>query len=200
LQQFIERLDLSDMTLMVHATAGPSAMEVAIRERSRVKNLVVSNSFAWPLGDNAKLRRIVRVVSSRFFAMLNVHLNLLPRVAARLGRRGTSFSTAEREAILSPYRHKDARRHLQELLTSLRTEVEFLADVKRRMAHLRDVRALILYGRHDNGFAAGFFDRWRKLLPNHRANVLDNAGHFLVEDDPEGFTAEVRRFLEEGIT
>lgn len=197
IHRFLERLELDDMTLIVHATAGPSAMDVAVRMRPRIKRLVISNTFAWPLATEPRLRRIIRIVSSRLFALLNVHLNLLPRVTARKGRRNGRFTATEREAILAPYRDKDTRRHLQELLSSLRTETDFLSQLTVRLRALREVPALILYGRHDNGFAAGFFDRWRELLPNHRAEILDDAGHFLVEDDPDGYATAVRRFLVE---
>ncbi len=199
LQRLVNHLGLENMTVMMHATAGPSAVAMALRERSRVRRLVICNSFAWPLdGGDAptRLKRIVRVVSSRLFGWLNVHLNLLPRVAATKGRHRARFTPSEQSAILAPFQNKNARRHLQELLTSIRTESCFLADIQRGMSALRDVPALILYGRHDNGYAAGFIDRWRELFPDHRADVLD-AGHFLVEDDPHGFSARVGQFLAE---
>ena len=100
LEAFVDKLDLRDVTLVLHATAGPSALEVAIRQPSRVRALVISNSFAWPLEGSRKLETIV---SSQPFAFANVHLNLLGRLTARLGRRKKRFSDKEREAVVGPY-------------------------------------------------------------------------------------------------
>lgn len=65
---FVRALDLKDLTLVVHATAGPSALDMAVHERERIRALVVSNSFAWPLEGDRRLEAVVRVVSSRVFA------------------------------------------------------------------------------------------------------------------------------------
>jgi pimeloyl-ACP methyl ester carboxylesterase len=64
LQAFVRELALDDFTLIVHATGGPSGLEMAIRERARVRGLVISNTFAWPLRDDPGLRKMVGIVST----------------------------------------------------------------------------------------------------------------------------------------
>ena len=58
LEAFVDTLDLRDVTLVLHATAGPSVLEMASRQRERVRALVISNSFAWPLEGSRKLETI----------------------------------------------------------------------------------------------------------------------------------------------
>lgn len=195
LQRFVHGLDLRETVLAVHATAGPAALEMAVRERGRFRALVVSNTFAWPLDDDPRMRFFVRLVSSRLFGLVNVWLNGLPRLTARLGRRTGRFSNAERAAILGPYRERQTRRHLQNLLYGVRVERDRFARLEQRLGGLADVPTLLLYGRHDNGYRVGFLERWRRILPRHEVAVLDDAGHFPLEDVPKQAVEVLREWL-----
>jgi haloalkane dehalogenase len=172
----------------VHATAGPSALEVAVRERERISGLAITNSFAWPFTDVPKFRTFVRILNSRPVAFATVRLELLPRIAAHFGRRTRPFTADERAAILGPFRRQEPRRHLQNLLLGLRTEDAFFAALGPRMRALAHIPTLLLYGAHDNGYKLGFVDRWKSLLPRYEVVLLDRSDHFAPEDQPEEYT------------
>lgn len=194
LQAFVRALELRDFTLIVHSTAGPSALEMAVRERERIRALVVSNSFAWPL-EQPVMRRFARIVSSPLFGFVNVRFNLLPLLTARVGRRTGRFSPRERAAILGPFENRRAREHLQNYLYGIRAEREMFQGLGARLKVLGQTPALFLYGAHDNGFKAGFPELWKRLLPNSRTVVLAESGHFPLEDEPERYTAELKLWL-----
>ena len=69
------------------------------------------------------------------------------------------------------------------------------ATVERRLEVLARTPSLLLYGRHDNGYAAGFVDRWRSLLPASEAVILEGSGHFPLEDEPETYTDALEGWL-----
>jgi haloalkane dehalogenase len=196
LHGFVRRLDLRDFVLIVHATAGPSALEVATREPERIRAVVISNSFAWPL-DATPLGRFARIVGSWPFAFANVNFNLLPRLTTRIVRRTGRFTPAERDAIMGPYRTRRTRRHLQNLIYGLRSERRMFEELGPRLAVLRRTPVLFLYGAHDNGYRAGFLERWRQLFPNHKAVVLSQSSHFVLEDEPDRYTDELKLWLRE---
>jgi haloalkane dehalogenase len=199
LQAFVRRLGLDAFTLIVHATGGPSGLEMAIRERARLRGLVISNTFAWPLATDPdaaarKMRTMARIVSSSLFRFLVVRLNLLPRIAAGRGRSG-GFDPEEREAVLGPYHDLEARRHLANLLYGLRVESSFFARLRDRMPNLANLRTLLVFGERDNGYTCGFLSRFEAMLPSHTSVVLPNAAHFLTEDAPKAYTAALDRWL-----
>jgi haloalkane dehalogenase len=196
LRGFVHRLDLRDFVLIVHATAGPSALEMATRERERIRALVISNSFAWPL-ETTPLGRFARIVGSWPFAFANINFNLLPRLTARIGRRTGRFSPQERAAILGPYRTRRTRQHLQNLIFGLRAERPMFEELGPRLAVFRRTPSLFLYGGLDNGYQAGFLDRWKQLLPSHKAVVLGESSHFVLEDEPDRYTDELKLWLRE---
>jgi haloalkane dehalogenase len=195
LQTFVRELGLTELTLLVHATGGPSGLEMAIRERTRVRGLVISNTFAWPLSRDPGLAKMVRIVSTPLFGFLVVQLNLLPWIAARKGRRFSTLNPEERAAILGPYDDHAARRHLANLLLGLRVEEPFFAALAERLPQLAGVPALLLFGAEDNGYRGGSLGRFEKLLPRHTSVVLKRSAHFLTEDEPEAYTDAVERWL-----
>jgi len=196
LQGFVKALDLCDFALVTHATAGPPSLEMAVRERDRIRGLVITNSIAWVYGD-PKLRFFIRLISSSLFGMLNVNFNLFPRIVVRIGRKTSPFTREEKNAILGPYRSRKARTHLQNVAVSLRDEKGFLNNLESRLRYLHEKPTLFLYGTNDNGYKAGLLNHWTELLPNQKTVLLEHSAHFPVEDEPERYTGELRLWLQE---
>jgi haloalkane dehalogenase len=195
LQAFVRALELDRFVMIAHATGGPSGLEMAVRERARVRGLVLSNTFGWPIGAVPQMRRMVRIVSSRPFGFLVVRLNLLARIAARKARRHGELSAEERAAVLGPYRELRTRLHLANLLHGLRSETPFFARLEQRLAALAEVPALLLFGAEDNNYKAGAADRFARLLPSSTRVAIPGAAHFLTEDAPEAYTAALDGWL-----
>jgi len=198
LQMFVRRLDLQDVTLVAQTTAGPPALEMAVREQSRIRALVLSNSFAWA-PEHASLKRFARVVGNPVFAFLNVRLNLLPRMALRAGRRNGPFSTEEQAAIIGPFHNKRTREHLQNYANGIRGEQEMFRSLPSRLAAIHQKPALFLEGAYSDGFKAGLLKKWEQLLPNHKTVVLLESGHFLLEDQPDRYAAELKLWFNKNI-
>ena len=199
LRAFIEERDLRDLVVVAHATAGPMVLGAVADAPERVRALVVTNSFAWPLvGAPGKLGRIAAVVSSRLFGWLGVRSGFLGWVTARFSRRGGRYTPEEARAIGGPLRRRAVREHLANVLRSLRGDATHLEALPARIcASLAHLPTLFLYGMHDNGYRAGLLDRWRGLLARHRVQLLERSGHFPPEDEPEAYTAALVAFVEE---
>jgi haloalkane dehalogenase len=195
LQAFVDAVELEDFYLVVHATGGPSGLEMAVRERARLRGLVISNTFAWPLRDDPGLGTMVRLVSSRLFRFLVVSLNLLPRIAARQGRKYSKFDAEEKGAILGPYHDIAARAHLANLLYGLRVEAPFFARLEERLPTLASLPSLLIFGAADNGYRGGTMARFQKILRSDSTVVLPHSAHFLTEDEPQAYTAALERWL-----
>jgi haloalkane dehalogenase len=196
LQTFVQTLALDRFTLIVHATGAPSGLEMAVRERARVRGLAISNTFAWPIALDPAMRKMVRAVSSPLFSFLNVRFNLLPRIAAGRGRRHGRLTDEERAAVLGPYQDVDARRHLTNLLYGLRAETPFFAALEAHLAALAGLPALLVFGEGDNNYRAGALDRFSRHLRRAEAVVIPGAAHFLTEDAPAAYTAALAGWLE----
>jgi haloalkane dehalogenase len=79
LGRFVDRLGLSNFTLVVHDFGGPIALPLALGA-GRVERLVVLNSWMWSFADDPVIRRRARMLSGAFGRFLYRWLNLSLRV------------------------------------------------------------------------------------------------------------------------
>jgi len=192
----LRALDLRDVCLVAHATAGPSAIAAAAAERPRVRSLVLVNTFAWDLFDSP-LAPIARVVSSAPFCAINRLTNLLPRITSIGGRRVGRFDAEEKRALLGPFRSARTRAHLSAVLGGIRRERDWLAALETgALESLSRTPALLLFGAHDNGGKAGHAERLARTLTLSESVRLARSGHFPTEDEPEEVTARLARWLD----
>jgi haloalkane dehalogenase len=69
---------------------------------------------------------------------------------------------------------------------------DFLAEVERGLARLRDKRAVIVWPDRDPVFGDGELRRWREQWPDAEVVPLRGASHFVQEDAPGEIAAAVR--------
>ena len=132
---------------------------------------------------------------------------------ARLGRDTVSVESITRDLLAAGLRQVsprlpddaideywkafgDAERRRSQLELYRSGDFSKLKPYSGKLAAL-GVPALIIWGAKDQFAPVGGAYRFQKELPAARLVVLDEAGHFLMEDDPDRVAAEIRAFLSE---
>jgi haloalkane dehalogenase len=192
---FVRRLDLTDVTLLVHDSGGPIGLRVAGDDPSRFRALVLSDCFGWPLSEDPRVARMLRFVSGRCFTFLNTSFNLLPRVVVAGGIKGTKLTPSEKAAYLGPFLDK-RKRHAQSLI--FRSYVDehgeaYLRRVKQGLDRLREKPALILFGAGDPVTRMKFPEKFASLLPKSEIVLVAGQDHF----PHDGAGAEIARIVSE---
>ena len=196
LEEFVNALDLSDVTLVVQDWGGLLGLTFAARHPQRIARLVVMNTFL-PTGDEEK--------STGFLAWRRFVQNTPDLPISQVVRRGLSESAsltkAEAAAYDAPFPTQSSKAGAiaWPLLVPMSPE-EPLAGV------MRDTRerlsawsrpAFVLFAPDDPilGNAAGFF---RSLLPTASDQPpvsLDGAGHFLQEERGPELASHILDFI-----
>jgi cis-3-alkyl-4-acyloxetan-2-one decarboxylase len=70
-----------------------------------------------------------------------------------------------------------------------------LAKIEGALPVLREKKTQILWGGRDFCFNRHFFDRWREIVPEARAEYFSDAGHYVLEDAGEGCLERIRQHL-----
>jgi haloalkane dehalogenase len=183
LAAFIEALDLTDVTLVVHDWGGLLGLAYAARDPGRIARLVVLNTFL-PTGEEEK--------STAFLAWRRFveHTPDLP--IGRIVRRGLAdpdrLSADEEAAYEAPFptTASKAGAVAWPLLVPMEPGgpvAEAMQETRRRLAEWSKP-AFVLFAPDDPilGEARSFF---LNLLPTARTQpdvTIDNAGHFLQEE------------------
>lgn len=197
LRSWMEALDLSDVTLIVHDFGGPIALPMALVRPGRVSRLVVLNSWMWSFAGDRDMERKARLAASGFglwmYRALNASLRIITPRAYADRKKLTPRIHAQ---YLAPFSGIDSReRVLWALACALLASSDFYASLWAQRAALADLPALIVWGTLDPEFPPRCLARWREALP-HAEVVELPVGHWPHEEAPDQVLAEVRRFLD----
>jgi haloalkane dehalogenase len=193
-ERFVQRLDLSEITMMVHDSGGPIGLSVAIRRPDLFKALILTDTFGWALSDhNPSVVRALKFVSGPVFGFFNQTFNLLPWIVATFGARRRKLSKAERAAYMKAFPTRASRRRIQTLFRDLYAQEDHMRGVEQGLKqHLKDLPVLLMYGENDAARRAGFMSRFEEIFPHHRSVLIKGEQHFPHEGAPDEMIAAIR--------
>ena len=189
------------LTLAVHDWGGMIGFGWALRDPSRVRRLVITNTAAFPLPAAKPMPwQLTMGRDSAAGGWLIRRFNLFARGAARFGTR-RRLPREVRDAYAGVY---DGWR---EAIATLR----FMQDIPLRdgdrawpllkaaeaqLPAYADRPAFIGWGLRDFVFDKHFLAGFRAALPNAEVHAFDDAGHYVLEDRHELLVPAIRTFLD----
>ena len=188
----IGALGLTDITLVVHDSAGPPAFAAAAREPARFRGLVGVNTFGWRPAGTA-FRAMLAVMGSsvtRQFDLLTWGLARLTSTSFGVGRH---LDAASRQAYQAGLQRGMAAFHdyLHDALAS-----DIYAEVTRGMAGpLSALPLLTIFGERNDPL--GFQPQWRALFPRLRQVTIPKGNHFPMCDAPQFVADHIRQWHHE---
>jgi len=190
--RLLDALGIDRATIVGHDTGGGVALILGIEHADRVKRLVLSNVVAydsWPIDDmialgNPQWRDKPAQEIAEFVA------GGLPDGLYNRDRLTAAF----RAGIVAPYADDEGKISLIRNASALNTN-HTMALVDRH----RDIAAptLVLWGVHDPWQTIADGERLAREIPGARLVRVENASHWLQQDDPPRFAREVLAFLRE---
>ena len=199
-RQFIESLELQRLTLVLHDWGGPIGMEYAVHHRENMKAVVMMNTFATV---EFKVPLIFRLAfRSPLLSDLLVRRLHMFSLAIRYGVRDRRKMTKE---ILRNYRepHPDyaSRKGVAMFprMIPVSPKDAAYAPIKAISELLPsfDVPTLFLVGDKDPVSARIDPRPLARRMPDAKLRVIEDAGHFLQEDQPEEVANRIMEFLDE---
>jgi haloalkane dehalogenase len=185
--EFVDRLDLREITLIAQDWGGPIGLSAAVARRDRFSGLVLGNTWAWPVNGDLHFEVFSRLMGGMVGRQLIRHFNLFVNVMIPAGHRRRRVTAIEmshyRRALPTPQRRMPSAVFPKDI-TAART---FLADLERGLTSLADLPTLIIWADADVAFRAKERRRWESVLPRHETVVLAGAGHYLQSDAPSDF-------------
>lgn len=201
-ERLVDHLDLREpMTLIVHDWGGMIGMSYAVRHPERIARIVLLNTAAFPLpASKAFPWSIALAKDTRWGAWLVANQNAFARVAARVCCTKHTMPPSVREGYVAPYegpgRSLATLKFVQDIpLRPGDPSYDLLRTTADGLAQLRDRPMLICWGGRDFVFDDHFLDEWRARFPEAAVRYYPEAGHYVLEDEAEAITREVRAFV-----
>ena len=190
----LERLDLHDVTLIVHDLGGPSGIAGAGRVPDRVGALCVVNAFGWtPSG--AAFRGMLALMGSSAMREVDAWTGVLPKVTSTAFGIGRHMAAHDRRVFLAGIGRQGTRAFHAYLNDARRADAVYAEASRALTIPFRRLPVVTIFGERNDPL--GFQPQWKRLFPNVRQIVIPKGNHFPMCDDPELVADEIRRFVKE---
>jgi pimeloyl-ACP methyl ester carboxylesterase len=195
LEAVIDRLNLRDLTLVVHDFGGPIGLSYAIAHPDNVRALVLFNTWLWPLR-GTRAERVSRFMAGRIGRWLYTRANFSPRVLLQMAFADKRALTRDvHRHYLAPFPSPSTRVAPWTLATELIASSDWFASLFKDRERIAQMPALVLWGMKDPAFTPADLARWQTILRAARFVEFPEAGHFVQEEAPAAAIAEIRAFL-----
>ncbi len=199
LVQFIEALDLQNITLVVHDWGGAIGLGAALKVPERFARLVLLNTAAFP-PPYCPLR--IRVCRTPLLGEVALQgLNMFARSAITMAVENPQNMTPQvRAGLLAPYdswaNRRATHRFVKDIPLSRRHPTwQVLEDIEAGLSTLAGLPVQMIWGMRDWCFRPECLERLLKSFPDAEVHRLDQAGHYVIEDDPQRVTGLIQDFL-----
>jgi haloalkane dehalogenase len=196
-RDFVRHLDLKNLTIMGQDWGGPIGLRVAADEVTRLRSLVMGNTWFWPL-DSIQGKAFAYVMSMAPMQSQIVGKNFFVEKIMPMGVKHPlpdEVMDHYREALPTPASRMGAAEFPVQLMRSSRWLRELERDVEDR---LTNVPMLLTWGIHDLMFSRPFMERFRETFRSVVVQRLD-AKHYIQEDSPKEIAAAIDMFLTKGV-
>jgi pimeloyl-ACP methyl ester carboxylesterase len=197
--EFLDRLDLHDVTLVGNDTGGALVQLIVAEGAPRVGRVVLVSCEAF---DNFPARltgttlALCGKLPPRMFGMFMQQMRLrplrrLPIAFGRLTKRGDAATARWVRPVLE---HNDIRRDAVRTLRAARTDKRLIAQVAERLASF-DRPALVVWASGDRVMPIEHGRRLAELLPEGRLVEVDDSYTLVPLDQPATLAGLVREFI-----
>ncbi|MEK6326122.1 MAG: alpha/beta hydrolase [Actinomycetota bacterium] len=190
-EEFRQALGLDRVVLGVHDWGGLIGMRWACDYPDAVAGLMISNTGFFPDGKWSAMGKTLRTPGDGEAALEGIDRDGL---AAMLRATGEGFDDDAIDEYWKAFTTTEGRRGQLELYRS--GDFEKLVPYEGRLAAL-GVPTLIIWGENDAFAPVAGAHRFHKEIPGSKLVLIEGAGHFVYEDDPERTAREIVDFLAE---
>jgi len=202
LSVFLENLGINQkITLVVHDWGGMIGMAYALEHKDKIEKIIILNTAAFlpPPGKKIPFRLWVIRHLTWLATPAVLGLNLFSRGAVFMAS-SKGLGNDVRKGLTAPYNTWQNRiatlRFVQDIPILPKDDADSIVKhVDQHLDSLDKMPILILWGEKDFVFDMDYLAEWRRRFPAAETYTFADAGHYILEDEPEAVIAEIRAFL-----
>ncbi len=195
LSEFIKKLELQDITLVVHDFGGPIGLAAGIENSERIKRVVLFNSWLWATAGGKQAQEIDKTINSWVGKFLYLNMNFSPKVLLKKGfAKKQNLSKKVHKQYIKPFPNKVSRIPLLNLAKALVGCSNWYQKQWEQLDQLSDKEWLILWGTKDEFIRPEELQKWKKRLPN-ATTIEFECGHFVQEEKTEESIKAINAFM-----
>lgn len=195
LTEFIEKLDLKEITIVVHDFGGPIGLSSAIQNHHRIKQIVMFNTWLWETKNDPEIQKVDKIINSGIGKFLYLRMNFSPKYLLKKGFNDKkNLSKKVHKHYIKPFPDMYSRTSLLNLGKSLIGSSKFYQEQWLNLGDLEQKPWLILWGNKDEFMTIKYLEKWKYRLPNAIVKQYD-CGHFVPEEKAVETIQEIKKFM-----
>lgn len=182
LSEFIKKLDLQNITIVVHDFGGPIGLAAAIENSDRISKVILFNTWLWATNERKDAIKIDKTINSWLGKFLYLNMNFSPKVLLKKGFSDKkNLSKKVHHQYIKPFPNKSSRLPLLNLAKALVGSSEWYQTQWEKLDQLSKADWLIIWGIKDDFITKDYLQKWTKRLPNAE-RIEFSCGHFVQEE------------------
>jgi len=192
---------LEGVTLILHDWGGMIGMAYALRYPERISRIVIMNTSGFfPPGKKRLPFRLQLVRNLCPFATVAVLGFNLFAYSALFMASHKGLSRDVKSGLIAPYncwKNRIATLCFVRDIPVRKNDPSYglVKYVDENLHKLGGIPMLICWGKHDFVFDVSYLAEWQRRFPEAEVNLISNAGHYVLEDEPEKVCLLVKDFL-----
>ncbi|MBU4504579.1 MAG: alpha/beta hydrolase, partial [Proteobacteria bacterium] len=203
IEALLDYLDLKEkLTLVVHDWGGIIGMAYAVKHPERVKRIIIMNTAAFFPPKNKKLPIRLSLIRNvcPFARVAVLGFNLFAYSALFMATK-KGLSKDVKSGLIAPYNSWKNRiatlKFVQDIpLSKKDPSYSVVKHVDENLHKLSDIPMMICWGSHDFVFDLSYLSEWQRRFPDAEVHTFSNAGHYVLEDEPDKIIILIKKFLE----
>ncbi|PIE01130.1 MAG: alpha/beta hydrolase [Acidobacteria bacterium] len=202
LKKLIDHLQLKDITLIVHDWGGAIGMGAAVDNPKLFKQFVIFNTAAFFVPRLPLRIQMCRVPVLGSFLVRGLNGFSLAALWFATSRHNR-FTKAVRKGYVAPYNSWENRIAIHAFVKDIPMHESHptrktLNHIESGLTAFSKHPMLIIWGADDFCFTKRHFvPEWKKRFPEADVHILENTGHYVVEDAHEFIVPLMEKFLRE---
>lgn len=195
LNEFVEKLNLKDITIVVHDFGGPIGLGTAIANSQKIKKIVMFNTWLGETKSNSQAQKVNKILNSGLGKFLYLRMNYSAKVLFKNGIYDKkNLSKKVHSHYIKPFPNKSSRQSLLKLGKSLVGSSDWYQEQWEQIHKLESKPWLILWGTKDEFIGTEYLTKWKKRL--NKAIVFEyECGHFIQEEKTNECIQEIAKFM-----
>jgi pimeloyl-ACP methyl ester carboxylesterase len=198
-EEFVDRLALTNLTLVMQDWGGPIGLALAERRPELVRRVILGSTWAWQTSGSEPRGKfsivfggpIGEFIQMNFPGIISAGLqhNVVRKLPSQVIELYTlPFLPPARRGITSFYPGQITRAH------------DFFVQLELGLPRVADKPALIFWALKDPGFPRTDLVRWQRVFPKQETIEFPDSSHFFFEDERDQMIPAIRAFMTSGGT
>ncbi len=192
-EQFLESLNLNNITLVVNDWGGPIGLSYALKFPQKIKKILILNTWLWSVENDPYYQKFSKMMGGSFGRFMIKNFNIFGKIVVK---KAVGDKKKLRKNIHEHYyKHlgtKEDRKGCYTFPKQIIGSSEWLDSLWQQRKKINDIPTTIIWGMKDIAFREQELNYWVKHWINPKVIKLKKTGHFPQEESPEVVIVELK--------